>query len=161
MENRCQVRPEDIGTDHCMHRDEGDLVCCWCGDKFVDILDHIAASHGPFDPDAPEGKEEERTPTMIDQERLWLRLSHAAACWMRRSNADTRADLLSVAIEHGDDEYARGRRDGLSEVLEALGARPLPPPATRVARNLERSEIDALVRQILRDAQAQEEVDRE
>lgn len=53
-EGRCAKAPEDVaahGDRHCVHRRprRGDLICCWCGDLFIDD-DQPSGAHGQYRP---------------------------------------------------------------------------------------------------------------
>ena len=48
--NNCGARPDDGGdTRHCFHRlGGGDIVCCWCGDLFIEDDSVYGAEHGEY-----------------------------------------------------------------------------------------------------------------
>jgi hypothetical protein len=53
-EGRCAKAPEDVaahGDRHCVHRRvrNGDLICCWCGDLFVED-ETPPGEHGQYRP---------------------------------------------------------------------------------------------------------------
>lgn len=53
-EGTCRKAPEDNceGTSHCVHQRVriGDLICCWCGDLFIDDDTEGRGRHGQYRP---------------------------------------------------------------------------------------------------------------